>query len=79
MVNLYDKLVGMMGKPMYRFFIKKEVGERKFRSMEGHLIPLLTRRLPDTHEVVTSLIMGYTKYKYQRGIKRKLKSVEWLS
>jgi ferredoxin len=153
MVKLYDKLVGMMGKPICRFFIKKEVGDKKFRSMESHLIPLLTRRLPelkngtedtitryapamilflanqngediqqdisiaatygmlaihslglggsimdlippainkekelrkrfcipDTHEVVTSLIIGYPKYKYQRGVKRKLKSVEWLS
>jgi ferredoxin len=152
MVKLYDKLVAMMGKPMYRYFIKKEVGDKKFRSMENHLIPMLTRRLPelkngtedtitryapamilfladkkgediqqdisiaasygmlaihslglggsimdlippainkekelrklfcipDTHEVITSLIIGYPKYKYQRGIKRNLKSVKWL-
>jgi nitroreductase/NAD-dependent dihydropyrimidine dehydrogenase PreA subunit len=152
MIQLYDKLVGMMNKPMYRFFIKKEVGDKKFRSMQNHLIPMLIRRLPelkngtedtitryapamilfiadkngedihqdisiaatygmlaihslglggsimdlippainkdpglrkmfcipDTHEVVTSLILGYPKYKYQRGIKRNLKSIKWL-
>jgi nitroreductase/NAD-dependent dihydropyrimidine dehydrogenase PreA subunit len=153
MIQLYDKLVGMMNKPMYRFFIKKEVGDKKFRSMQNHLISMMTRRLPelkngtedtitrhapamilfiadkngediqhditiaatygilaihslglggsmmdlippainkdtelrklfcipDTHEVVSSLILGYPKYKYQRGIKRDLRSVKWLS
>jgi len=34
--------------------------------------------IPDTHEIITSLIIGYPKYKYQRGIKRKLKSVKWI-
>jgi nitroreductase len=153
MIKLYDKLVVMMGKSMYRYFIKKEVGEKKFKSMENHLIPMLKRRLPelkngtedtitryapamilfttdkngedmqhdisiaatygmlaihslglggsimdlippsinkdpelkkmfcvpDDHEVVTSMIIGYPKYKYQRGIKRELKSVKWLN
>jgi nitroreductase/NAD-dependent dihydropyrimidine dehydrogenase PreA subunit len=153
MILLYEKLVAMMEKPMYRYFIKKEVGNKKFRTMQDHLIPLLKRRLPelkngtedtitryapamilftankkeedisqdisiaatygmlavhslglggsimdlippainkdpelrkmfsipDTHDIVTSLIIGYPKYKYQRGIKRELKSVRWLS
>jgi nitroreductase len=153
MIKLYDKLVVMMGKSMYRYFIKKEVGEKKFKSMENHLIPMLKRRLPelkngtedtitryapamilftadkngediqhdisiaatygmlamhslglggsimdlippainkdgelrkmfsvpDDHEVITSMIIGYPKYKYQRGIKRELKSVKWLN
>jgi hypothetical protein len=35
--------------------------------------------VPDHLEVVTSIIIGYPKYKYQRGIKRSLKSVEWLN
>lgn len=34
--------------------------------------------VPEDHQVVTSLIIGYPKYKYQRGVKRSLKSVEWL-
>jgi nitroreductase len=34
--------------------------------------------IPDNHEIVTSLIIGYPKYKYQRGIKRNLKSVKWI-
>jgi nitroreductase len=152
MVRLYDKLVAMMKKPINKFFIKKELGEKKFKTLQEHLIPLLISRLPalkngteDTitrnapamilfladkdeedisqdisiaatygmlaahslglggsimdlippainkdnelrklfcipynHEVVTSIIIGYPKYKYQRGIKRNLKSVKWI-
>jgi nitroreductase/NAD-dependent dihydropyrimidine dehydrogenase PreA subunit len=152
MIKFYDKLVVIMKKPMYRYFIKKETGEKKFKTMQEHLIPLLISRLPelkngtedtitrnapamilfladkneedisqdisiaatygmlathslglggsimdlippainkddelrklfcvpDNHEIVTSLIIGYPKYKYQRGIKRNLKSVKWI-
>jgi nitroreductase len=152
MIKFYDKLVVMMKSPIYRFFIKKEAGEKKFRLMQSHLIPLLISRLPelkngtedtitrnapamilfladkneedisqdisiaatygmlashslglggsimdlippaidkdgelrklfgipDNHEIVTSIIIGYPKYKYQRGIKRNLKSVKWI-
>jgi len=34
--------------------------------------------IPENYEVITSLIIGYPKYKYLRGIKRNLKSVQWL-
>jgi nitroreductase/NAD-dependent dihydropyrimidine dehydrogenase PreA subunit len=34
--------------------------------------------IPDGNEVVASMILGYPKYKYQRGIKRQLKSVNWI-
>lgn len=34
--------------------------------------------LPPDHEVVTAIILGYPKYRYQRGIKRELASVKWL-
>jgi nitroreductase len=152
MINLYEKLVKMMKKPLIRYFIKKEVGEKKMHTMKTHLIPALISRLPglkngtedtltrnapamilflaDKHgedisqdisiaatygmlashalglggsimdiippaiekepglrklfcipedqEVVTSLIIGYPKYKYLRGIKREIKSVQWL-
>jgi len=152
MIKLYETLTNMMKKPMTRFFIKKEVGKKKFKTMEEHLIPSLIKRLPalkagtedtitrnapamilflsdnngenidqdisiaatygmlaihslglggsimdlippainkdpelrkmfhvpENHEVVTSLIIGFPKYKYQRGIKRNLRSVEWL-
>jgi len=152
MIKFYDKLVAMMKQPVYRFFIRKETGEKKFKLMQSHLIPLLISRLPelkkgtedtitrkapamilflsdkneedigqdisiaatygmlashslglggsimdlippainkddelkkifcipDNHEVVTSLIIGFPKYKYQRGIKRNLKSVNWI-
>jgi nitroreductase/NAD-dependent dihydropyrimidine dehydrogenase PreA subunit len=152
MIKFYDELVAMMKQPVYRFFIRKETGEKKFKLMQSHLIPLLISRLPelkkgtedtitrkapamilflsdkneedigqdisiaatygmlashslglggsimdlippainkddelkkifcipDNHEVVTSLIIGFPKYKYQRGIKRNLKSVNWI-
>lgn len=152
MIKFYDKLVAMMKKPMYRFFIRKEAGEKKFMLLQSHLIPLLISRLPelkngtedtitryapamilfladkneedisqdiyiaatygmlashslglggsimdlippainkddelkklfcipDNHEIVTSIIIGYPKYKYQRGTIRNLKSVKWI-
>lgn len=34
--------------------------------------------MPDDHEVVTAIILGYPQYRYQRGIKRELASVKWL-
>jgi nitroreductase/NAD-dependent dihydropyrimidine dehydrogenase PreA subunit len=152
MIRLYDSLTKIMKNPIIRFFVKKEVGKKKFKTMQGHLIPLLESRLPelkngtedtltrhapamilfladkneedisqdisiaaaygmlaahsiglggsimdiippaierdkelrklfcipDHHEIVTSMIIGYPKYKYLRGIKRNLKSVKWL-
>jgi nitroreductase/NAD-dependent dihydropyrimidine dehydrogenase PreA subunit len=153
MIQLYEKLVGIMKKPLYRYFIKKELGKKKFKTLQEHLIPLLISRLPalkngtedtitrnapamilfladkneedisqdisiaatygmlathslglggsimdlippainkdeelrkvfcipDNHEIITSIIIGYPKYKYQRGINRSLKSVKWLN
>ena len=34
--------------------------------------------IPDGNEVVASMILGFPKYKYQRVIKRELKSVKWI-
>lgn len=34
--------------------------------------------IPPEHEVVTSMIVGYPKTKYQRGIKRSLAAVHWI-
>jgi len=152
MIKFYGKLVAMMKNPIFRFFIKKEVGKKKFKTMQEHLVPLLISRLPElkngkedtltrnapamilfladkneedisqdiyiaatfgmlaihslglggsimdiippainkddelkklfcvpkNHEVITSIIIGYPKFKYQRGIKRNLKSVKWI-
>lgn len=152
MIQFYDKLVAMMKNPIVRFFIKKDAGKKKFKTMQGHLIPLLKSRIqelkdgtedtltryapamilflankneedisqdisiaatygmlaahslglggsimdiippaierdkelrklfciPDNNEIATSMIIGYPKYKYLRGIKRDLKSVKWL-
>jgi len=35
-------------------------------------------KIPETNQVISSIIIGHPKYKYQRGIRRSLKSVEWL-
>lgn len=35
-------------------------------------------KIPETNQVISSIIVGHPKYKYQRGIRRNLKSVEWL-
>jgi hypothetical protein len=34
--------------------------------------------IPDDHDVITSIIIGYPKYKYRRGIKREQKEVSWI-
>ncbi len=34
--------------------------------------------LPDNHEVVSAMVLGYPKYPFQRGIKRELASVHWM-
>jgi nitroreductase len=152
MIDLFDVLVKKMKNPLFRFFIEKEVGKQRFRTMRHHLIPLLISRLPElkqgtedtitrnapamiifhadrssedsredlfiaatygmlashsiglggsimdiippainkknelrelfkipeNNQVIASLIIGFPKYKYQRGIKRNLKSIAWL-
>lgn len=35
--------------------------------------------IPNDHDTVVSIIVGYPKYKYWRGIKRELKKVNWLN
>ncbi len=34
--------------------------------------------IPDSNDIAASMILGYPKYRYQRGIKRELKSVSWI-
>lgn len=34
--------------------------------------------IPDSNVVVAAMILGYAKYRYQRGIKRQLKSLTWI-
>jgi nitroreductase/NAD-dependent dihydropyrimidine dehydrogenase PreA subunit len=34
--------------------------------------------IPGSNEVVASIILGYPKFKYKRGIRRNLKSVKWI-
>ncbi len=35
-------------------------------------------RIPENNEVISCIIIGYPKYKYSHGIKRNLKSVQWI-
>lgn len=151
MIELYAKLVKAMEKRISRYFIRKEIGIRRFKQLENHLIPMMKVRLPglkagtedtitrnapamilfhtnqeeDIHEdiyiaaaycmltahslglggsvmdiippainkskelrnlfqlpedneVIASVILGYPKYAFRRGIKRSIKSVTWL-
>ncbi len=152
MIELYDSLMNAIKNPIISYFIKKEVGKNKFKTMKNHLLPLLKSRLPElkegtedtltrhapamilfhsdrngedisedifiaatygmlaahsmglggsimsiippaidrskelrklfeipeSNQVLSSIIIGYPKYKYQRGIKRNVKSVKWL-
>jgi len=34
--------------------------------------------ISEGNEVLSSMILGYPKYRYQRAIKRELKSVTWI-
>jgi len=152
MVRFYDGFVRMMKNPLMKFIVKKSAGNKQFKTLENHLLPMLSNRLPalkngseDTlfrnapciilfladkneeditrdiviaatygmlsahtlglgaciidivppainrdkalrkmyglspeDEVVTSLILGYPKYTFRRGIKRSIKNVNWL-
>lgn len=152
MIEFYDSLVSALQNPIIRFFIKKQVGSQKFKTMKEHLLPLLKSRLlglkkgtedtlarsapamilfhsdrngedvnedvfvaatygmlaahalglggsimsiippaidrnkelrklfniPKSNQVISSIIIGHPKYKYQRGIKRHLRRVNWL-
>lgn len=152
MIALYDGLVKAMRHPVARFFLRRKVGSAKFKTLEGHVVPLMASRLPELKQgvedtitryapamivfhahrdaenyaadiyvaltygflaahglglggtaldlvpptienrpalrelfaipednvVVASMILGYPKYRYQRGIKRQLKSVTWI-
>lgn len=50
MIELFDFLVKAMKNPVMRMFIKGEVGKKRFATMQQHLIPLMTKRLPALKE-----------------------------
>lgn len=151
MIDLYDQLLSMFKKPIFRYFIKREVGHQRFLTLKNHLIPLLKTRMKELHEgtedtltrgapalllfcgrkdeedikedafiattyatlaahslglgstimsiippaiekskelrklfdikenteIISSVIVGFPKYKYARGIKRKIQYVRW--
>lgn len=35
-------------------------------------------KIPETNEVLAAMVVGYPKYRFQRGIKRELAGVTWL-
>lgn len=152
MIELYENLIKAMKNPIARQIIRRKAGCETFITLQNHLIPLLTNRLPDlksgkedtimrrapvlillhanrecenyktdihialafgllaahsvglgataldlvppaverckelrdlfkipdNNEVVASMILGFPKYQFQRGIRRDLKSVTWL-
>lgn len=152
MIDFYGSLLGAMKNPFARMAIRRSVGGRRFRTMEGHLVPLMRSRMPslrdgtedtltrgapalilllaerkgedatadayiaaafgmlaahslglggsvmdilppaidrradlrrlfeiaEDREVVTSMILGYPKYRYQRSVRRAAKSVTWV-
>jgi len=152
MIKVYDDLVTAMRNPLARFFIERQEGHERFRTIQNHVVPLMQSRLPELkagtedtitryapamiifhanknaenyeadlyialtyaflaahalglggsamdlippaiqhsqelrkllaipedNRVVASMILGYPKYKYQRAIKRELKSVAWI-
>ncbi|HVN49249.1 MAG TPA: nitroreductase family protein [Bacteroidota bacterium] len=151
MIRVYNTLLTMMKNSITRFFIKRELGGKRFKTLQHHLVPLLRHRMPflkdgsedtitrnapamilfladrngednnqditiaatygilaahalglggsimdiippainhsktlrqifsipDSHDVESSIILGYPKYKYQRGIRRSLKTIRW--
>jgi hypothetical protein len=56
-------------------------------SMNGILAPSVNRvpevrkifQVPDEHEAVISLILGYPKYTYKRAIKREYQKIHWVA
>jgi len=46
MIRFYEKLQKMMKNPVIRSFIRWEVGPARLRTMQGHLLPMLDKRLP---------------------------------
>lgn len=47
MVGLYDKLIAGLKKPIPRYFIRKSMGEDKYRVVTSHLMPVLSAKLSD--------------------------------
>ena len=152
MIKVYETLVKIMGNPVGRFLVRRKIGAAKFRTVKGHVVPLMKSRLPelkagtedtitryapamiifhahrdaenyesdisialtygflaahalglggsaidlippaienspvlrelfsipDSNVAVASMILGYPKYRYQRGIKRELRGVSWM-
>jgi nitroreductase/NAD-dependent dihydropyrimidine dehydrogenase PreA subunit len=45
MIDFYGSLLGAMKNPFARMAIRKSVGRRTFRTMAGHLVPLMRSRM----------------------------------
>lgn len=150
--KIYEDMLAWMKNPIIRFTIKRQTTPETFSTIENHLIPLMSNRLPEMkktnndeitwgapalmlfhaqrlaechtvdacialtyaflaahslglgvtvsglvpsavnhspelrnmlkipedHEVVCGMMLGYPRYKFQRGIKRPLASVSWI-
>jgi nitroreductase len=47
MIEVYEGLAKGMGHPLGRFFIRRKVGETKYRTLLNHVVPLMNSRLPE--------------------------------
>jgi nitroreductase len=47
MIDLYDTLTRAIENPIARYFIKRETGIKRYRTMRWHLIPVMRARLPE--------------------------------
>lgn len=46
MVDWYEKILSFFKSPIKRYFIKREAGEVKFRTLNNHLMPIIKVKLP---------------------------------
>ncbi len=59
MIEMYDSLLRAMSKPVPRFFIKRSLGDDKYRQVVNHVLPLMKSRLPDLKAGTEDTITRY--------------------
>ena len=59
MIKVYDGLISAMRQPVARFFVRRKVGEAKFKTLTRHVVPLMVSRLPELKEGTEDTITRY--------------------
>lgn len=59
MIKVYDSLVKAMNNPIARFLIRHRVGVETFKSLKGHVVPLMESRLPELKQGTEDTITRY--------------------